>query len=74
MTLSKLSAEREFGPHTTFMVGKPLIRNDRVAVVYSTENFLLNGWRALQHLGSTRRVLQMCFDTTWRPVLHAYYE
>ena len=65
-----------FTHSTCFVVGEPWIDSAhdpvRIAVVLSTENLLLNGWRALQECGSELRVLQLCVDTTWRLVIEGH--
>lgn len=64
--------------HTVFMVGEPLliakeseegaVGDGRIAVVLSSRNLLMNGWRAMQ----SREPLQIFMDTTYRLTVEGF--
>lgn len=50
-TRESLEKKHEFGVHTVYVCGTPVIdsQTENVTIVYSTENLLLNAYRQQQH-------------------------
>jgi hypothetical protein len=73
--LSTLKERGDFDEHTAFVVGEPILQfaegKTRVAVVFSTENCLLNAQRAMRIQGEVQ-VVRLMMDTTWRLVTQGH--